>query len=137
MAQTNRTQFERHGASRAEIFAVDDAPRLALGAGHDDGGPGGFPFRLLAISYGLGLVLAISIVGAGFGVMTALIAAWPGGVAAVTVTPFVVTALEDVLHRAKARARSEAHRRATLAAWARDAKDETANAQPNATAKTR
>lgn len=137
MAQTNRILPDSHVSSRADIFAMDAEARLALGAGNDDGGRGGFPFRLLAVSYGVGLVLAISIVGAGFGVLTAVITAWLGGVAAMTIVPFVVVMLDDALLRAKERARRVAHRRATLAAWTRDAEAETAEARRHAFARAR
>lgn len=139
MAQTNRilADIHRHGPSRAEIFETSADLRLAFDAGGDDGGRGGFPFRMLALSYGLGLVLAISMVGAGFGVLTAAIAAWLGGVAAMTVTPFIMVFLDDFMADVKARARTEAHRRATLEAWNRDSAAETAEARLHGMVKAR
>lgn len=129
MAQTNRNLSDRPGPSRAEIFAAADDQHLALDAGSDGGGRGGFPFRLLALSYGIGLVMAIAMVGAGYGVLTAVIASWLGGVAAMTVAPFIMVALDDVMAEAKARAAAAAHRRATLDAWQQDAAAEQAEAQ--------
>ncbi len=132
-----RVDEARPGTSRAEIFEAAQGLRLAYDAGGDDGGRGGFPFRLLALGYGIGLVMAIAMVGSGFGVLTAAISAWIGGVAMMTVSPFIVVFLDDFFARVKERARTDAHRRATLEAWNRDAIAERAEAQLHGVVKSR
>jgi hypothetical protein len=130
MAQSDRIDFNRqiHAPSRAEMFEAAAELRPARDAGHDGGDRGGFPFRLLGISYGVGLVLAIAMVGGGFGVLTAVVSAWLGAVAAITITPFIIVLLDEFLGRVKQRAHDETHRRATLEAWGHDSAQEDAEA---------
>jgi hypothetical protein len=141
MAQTRRTPTDNHilAPTRAEIFEAAAQLDLAqhAGAGDGDGGRGGFPFRMLAASYGVGLVLAITAMGAGFGMLTVVLTAWLGGVATMTALPFAIVFLDDFIADMKERARSEAHREATLQEWNRDANAEASEARMRGTTKAR
>jgi hypothetical protein len=122
--------FARPVASRPNTSAKAEVhSNLALGRKDDEALLGGFPFRLLALSYGLGLMLSIGMVAAGFGALAAALAGWAAGVAVTTALPFASAALDRFLGDVKYAARREARRRATLEAWGCDLEAERVEAR--------
>lgn len=106
----------------ADILHADDlhGPDVALRRALLDHVPlqrGPFPFRLLALGYGVGLLAAVVMVTAGFGVLAAAAIGWLGGVAATIGAPFAEAAVSRRLDRVKAAARDDARRRAVMGAW--------------------
>jgi hypothetical protein len=106
-----------------DVLDEGAAHALALGSDMgDDGGSGGFPFRLLAMSYSVGLVLSLGMASAGFGAITAVLGGWMGGVVVMTATPVAAPLLAQWLVRRR-------HARASLDAWSLDLEEERAEAR--------
>ncbi|MGG7566602.1 hypothetical protein ACQ5SO_10635 [Rhodovulum sp. DZ06] len=99
----------------ADLHAALDAA-AAADTGAAARGP--FPFRLLALGYVAGLALAVGMVGAGFGALSAAAIGWFGGVAAMIGIPLVEGGVQRFLARVKAGARDEARRRVSQQARA-------------------
>lgn len=110
-------------------LARESEPVMALDDDFDAAERGGFPFRLIALGYGVGLALSVVLAASGWSYIGAAAAGWFAGVAAIVVVPFARVALDGFLSDVKSRARDKAHREASIEAWDRDLQEERLHAR--------